>query len=131
MADWEGPEGFQLTPDKRSFHPIGTEPHNYVGFDVPGLVPLFGEPVDQLVFATRTYHAAFPNRIDRVRPLLRRRLPPQGITRSTRPGRFPKRRRRSRKRFLSVFQHYVEEYTGIQNDWRPDDAGPQADAMMG
>ena len=79
VEDWEGPEGFQLTPDQRSFHRIGTEPSSHVGFDVPGLVPLFTEPGDEIVFASRTYHSAFPNRIDRVPPLLWHRPAPARI----------------------------------------------------
>ena len=67
IEGWQGPEGFQLTPDQRSFHRPGSEPHRHVGFDVPGVVPIFADPCDQIVFASRTYHAAFPNRIDRVR----------------------------------------------------------------
>ena len=128
--DWEGPEGFQLTPDKRSFHPEGTEPHGYVGFDVPGMVPLFGEPVDQLVFATRTYHAAFPNRIDRVRLSCGVGFRPKA-NKIDAPWPLPETAKAFKKAFPQRFQHYVEEYTGIQNDWQPDDAEPQADAMMG
>jgi ectoine hydroxylase-related dioxygenase (phytanoyl-CoA dioxygenase family) len=65
--DWPGPEGFELTPDKTSFYPKGGEPKGYVGFDIPGLVPLFTEPGDEIIFADRTYHSAFPNQSDQVR----------------------------------------------------------------
>lgn len=67
VADWSGPEGFTLTDDCSSFYPTGGEPKGYVGFDVPGIVPLFTDPGDMIVFAHRTYHAAFPNQTDRVR----------------------------------------------------------------
>jgi len=67
VPDWTGPEGFMLTPDRRSFYPQGSEPESYVGFDVPGLVPLFTDPGDEIIFAPRTYHAAFPNQINQVR----------------------------------------------------------------
>ena len=67
VPDWEGPEGFELTPDQSSFYPKGDKPEGYVGFDVPGIVPLFTEPGDMIVFAHRTYHAAFPNQTDQVR----------------------------------------------------------------
>jgi ectoine hydroxylase-related dioxygenase (phytanoyl-CoA dioxygenase family) len=65
--DWPGPAGFVLTPDQASFYPKGGEPKGYVGFEVPGLVPLFTEPGDEIIFAARTYHAAFPNQTDQVR----------------------------------------------------------------
>lgn len=65
--DWPGPEGFVLTPDQASFYPKGGEPKGYVGFDVPGIVPLFTEPGDEIIFAARTYHAAFANQTNRVR----------------------------------------------------------------
>ena len=49
--DWEGPEGFSLTSDRRSFYPEGEEESNYDGFDIPGLIPLFTDPGDMIVFA--------------------------------------------------------------------------------
>lgn len=67
VAGWSGPAGFELTPDSVSFYPKGGEAKGYVGFEVPGLVPLFTEPGDMIVFAHRTYHAAFSNQTDQVR----------------------------------------------------------------
>jgi hypothetical protein len=65
--EWAGPEGFEFTPDRVSFYPRGSEPKGYTGFDIPGLVPLFTDPNDMIIFAARTYHGAFPNQIDQVR----------------------------------------------------------------
>ncbi len=67
VENWEGPEGFNLTADRRSFYKEGEEEKAYVGFDIPGLVPLFTDPGDMIVFAHRTYHGAFPNQIDEIR----------------------------------------------------------------
>ncbi len=67
VENWEGPEGFNLTADKRSFYKEGEEEKGYVGFDIPGLVPLFTNPGDMIVFAHRTYHGAFPNQADEIR----------------------------------------------------------------
>ena len=67
VEDWEGPEGFNMTTDRRSFYKDGEEEKAYVGFDIPGLVPLFTNPGDMIVFAHRTYHGAFPNQIDEIR----------------------------------------------------------------
>ncbi len=67
VENWEGPEGFTMTSDRKSFYPDGEEERRYNGFDIPGLVPLFTNPGDMIIFAHRTYHGAFPNRIDDVR----------------------------------------------------------------
>ncbi|MCX6043631.1 MAG: phytanoyl-CoA dioxygenase family protein, partial [Chloroflexi bacterium] len=67
VPDWAGPEGFPLLPDRHSFYPEGGEQKGYNGFDIPGLVPLFTDPGDEIVFAARTYHSAFSNQTDQVR----------------------------------------------------------------
>ena len=67
VENWKGPEGFKMTTDRRSFYKEGEEEKAYVGFDIPGLVPLFTNPGDMIVFAHRTYHGAFPNQIDEIR----------------------------------------------------------------
>ena len=67
VEDWEGPDGFNMTTDRRSFYPSDQEESRYDGFDIPGLVPLFTNPGDMIVFAHRTYHGAFPNTLDEVR----------------------------------------------------------------
>jgi hypothetical protein len=64
---WEGPDGFRMTPNRKSFYPEGEEEKPYNGFDVPGLVPMFTNPGDMIVFAHRTYHWAFGNKMDEVR----------------------------------------------------------------
>ena len=51
----------------RSFYKVGGEEKAYTDFDVPGVVPLFTNPGDMIVFAHRTYHGAFPNQIDDIR----------------------------------------------------------------
>ena len=63
VENWEGPKGFKLTADKRSFYPADMEEHRYAGFDIPGLVPFFTDPGDMIVFAHRTYHGAFSNQL--------------------------------------------------------------------
>lgn len=67
VEGWEGPEGFRMTADRRSFYPEDAEERAYNGFDIPGLVPLFTNGGDMIVFAHRTYHGAFPNRIEETR----------------------------------------------------------------
>ena len=67
VENWQGPEGFSMAAGRRSFYPQGEEPAPYSGFDIPGIVPLFTNPGDMIIFAHRTYHGAFPNKSDEVR----------------------------------------------------------------
>jgi len=67
LEDWDGPQGFYLTADRRSFYKAGEKEKAYAGFDIPGLVVLFTNPGDMIVFAHRTYHGAFPNQTDEIR----------------------------------------------------------------
>ena len=57
VAGWTGPEGFELTPDRSSFHRLG-EPEDsaHTGMDVPGCVAVEAEPGDLICFASLTYH---------------------------------------------------------------------------
>ena len=65
---WTGPEGFRLTADQYSFvREDAGDDERYEGFDMPGLVPLFTEPGDCILFADRTFHGAFPNGEERTR----------------------------------------------------------------
>jgi hypothetical protein len=66
--DWPGPEGFRLTADRYSFvRADGADAERYDDFDIPGLVPLFTDPGDCILFADRTFHGAFPNGEERTR----------------------------------------------------------------
>lgn len=117
VPDWPGPEGFELTPDKSSFYPKGGEPKGYTGFDIPGLVPLFTEPGDEIIFAHRTYHSAFPNRTDEVRLSC-------GIGLRPRSERIdaPWPRSTLAQQFVDALpahlQPMVENYVGIDPQWR-------------
>lgn len=60
--DWEGPEGFAFTKNRKSFYPVGTEPKAYTLMDVPGAMAVVTEPRDLVLFAERTYHGVNPHR---------------------------------------------------------------------
>ena len=60
VEDWEGPEGFNMTSDRRSFYKAGEEEKAYVGFDIPGLVPLFTNPGDMIVFCASDVSRCIP-----------------------------------------------------------------------
>lgn len=58
LPDWPGPEGFELTPDRSTFHPIGDAPDaGYDQMDVPGCIGVVADPGDLICFAALTYHA--------------------------------------------------------------------------
>ncbi len=120
LTDWTPPEGFQFTPDRRSFHKKGTEPNRYVGFDVPGLVPIFTDPCDQIVFASRTYHAAFPNRTDRVRLSCAIIYRPRDYGIDA-PWPLSADAQAFLKAFPRRLQPYVDGYVGIDDDWSGDE----------
>ena len=115
--DWAGPEGFAFTEYRRSFYPRGEEPKAYDRFDVPGMVPLFTEPGDLIVFDTRTYHGAFPHGGTEAR------LSCGFIFRPTAPPfRAPWPLTESARRFCAALpgrlHPFVEGYTGLDQDWK-------------
>jgi hypothetical protein len=60
VKDWAGPEGFELTEYKKSFCRKGdATKERYANFDVPGMIPLYTDPGDLIIFAARTYHGVF------------------------------------------------------------------------
>ena len=121
LEGWTAPEGFQLTPDRRSFHSQGSEPHRHVGFDVPGVVPIFTDPGDQIVFASRTYHAAFSNRIDRVRLSCAIIFRAREYTINA-PWPLTEDAQAFMEALPQRWQPLVKNYVGIDNDWSGNDA---------
>lgn len=123
VADWPGPEGFTLTADCTSFYPKGGEAKGYIGFDVPGSVPLFTDPGDMIVFAHRTYHAAFPNQTDRVRLSCGLNFRPRQVQVDA-PWPLAEAGRAFVKAQPAHVQPLVANYVGIDPSWR-------AEAMAG
>ena len=117
VEGWQGPEGFKLTADRRSFYPADQPEHRYAGFDIPGLVPLFTDPGDMIVFAHRTYHGAFPNRTDQVRLScaigFRDRAHHIDV-----PWEIPPAGQQFLRQLPEHLRHYTEGYTSIDIGWR-------------
>ena len=117
VENWEGPEGFNMTADRRSFYKAGEAEKAYTDFDVPGVVPLFTNPGDMIVFAHRTYHAAFPNQIDDIRLScaigFRNRAHPIDI-----PWEIPDEGRRFLADLPAHLHQYTHGYTSIDVQWR-------------
>lgn len=117
VEGWEGPEGFNLTADQRSFYPEGEEEHKYTGFDVPGLVPMYTDPGDMIVFAHRTYHWAFGNREDEVRLSCA-----VGFRESSHrievPWEIPEAGQKFMRDLPDHLKHYLDGYTSINMGWK-------------
>ena len=117
VENWQGPEGFEMMLNRSSFYPRGEEPVAYDGFDIPGLVPLFTNPGDMIIFAHRTYHGAFPNKLDEPRLSC-------GIGFRDRNHRIdiPWEIPESGQKFLADLpehlQCYVDGYTSIDVEWK-------------
>jgi len=114
---WRGPKGFELTADRRSFYKSGEVQSAYADFDVPGLIPLFTNPGDMIVFAHRTYHAAFPNRTDQIRLScavgFRNRHHQIGI-----PWEMPAEGQKFLNNLPADLHQYTHGYTSIDNSWQ-------------
>lgn len=54
--EWEGPEEFEFTSNRKSFYRKGTEPKDCVEMDFKEVFNLYSDPGDMIVFAERTYH---------------------------------------------------------------------------
>ncbi len=115
--DWAGPEGFAFTEYRRSFHPLGEEPKVHDRFEVPGMVPLFTEPGDLIVFDTRTYHGAFPHGGSEARLscgfIFRPTAPPFPA-----PWALTESARRFCAALPSRLHPFVREYTGLDPAWK-------------
>ncbi|MBA2481413.1 MAG: phytanoyl-CoA dioxygenase family protein [Planctomycetes bacterium] len=115
-ADWPGPQGFEFTPDRQTFHRIGATGW-HLEMDVPGMVPLHTEPGDLAIFAARTYHAAFPHRGDRPRLSLGIGLRPRS-ERFDIPWPLPESSRRFIAALPERLQRFADGYPGIVPDWK-------------
>jgi ectoine hydroxylase-related dioxygenase (phytanoyl-CoA dioxygenase family) len=117
VPEWRGPEGFEMTPDRVSFYRRGADVKAHVGMDVPGLVPLITEPGDMIVFAHRTYHAAYPNQTDRVRLSCGLNFRPR-TERIDAPWPLPESAQAFVNSLPPRLQPLVENYTGVDFSWR-------------
>jgi len=122
VEGWEGPEGFRMTSNRSSFYPEGGEEKPYNSHDVPGLVPMFTDPGDMIVFAHRTYHWAFGNTLDDVRLScaigFRDRNHKIDI-----PWEIPEAGQRFLEKLPDHLHRYVDGYTSIDVGWRPQATG--------
>ncbi len=117
LEDWPGPEGFELTADRRSFYPAGEEERYYSGFAIPGLVPLFTNGGDMIVFAHRTYHGAFPNRLRETRLSCAIGFRDRNH-RIDIPWKIPAAGRWFLENLPAHLQRYTDGYTSIDLEWR-------------
>ncbi|MFT5366249.1 MAG: hypothetical protein ACI8V2_001196 [Candidatus Latescibacterota bacterium] len=117
VEGWEGPEGFNLTSNRKSFYPKGEEERPYNGFDIPGLVPFFTNPGDMILFAHRTYHGAFPNAEEQIRLSCAIGFRDRNHKIDV-PWEIPEVGQQFLKDLPERFQKYTDGYTSINMDWK-------------
>ena len=116
--DWPGPEGFEMKPDRNSFHPIGDAPDaGYSGMDVPGCVGVVADPGDLICFAALTYHANMATRERRYSCGFGFR--PKSI-RIDAPWKLPATAQTMIGELPNHLKHYTDGYTGYDGNWRAD-----------
>ena len=117
VEDWQGPRGFEMTADRRSFYPADDQENRYAGFEIPGLVPLFTNPGDMIVFAHRTYHGAFSNTLDEVRLScalgFRDRRHEIAV-----PWEIPQAGKRFLEQIPDHLRRFTQGYTSIDTTWK-------------
>ena len=118
VEGWDGPEGVHMTSDRRSFYPQDEKENaRYSGFDIPGLVALFTNPGDMIVFAHRTYHGAFSNQQDEVRLSCAIGFRDRDH-RIDIPWEIPESGRKFLDDLPEHLQRYVDGYTSIDVEWK-------------
>ena len=126
--DWTAPEGFEFNDDRSTFYKIDTPPKAYNGWDVPGIVPLFTDPGDMILFAARTYHFAFPNQTQ----VIRHSVGGPGLRARSLPVYHPWPMPESTKKFIESLpphlKKYADGYNGYDATWKfkPDHAAEPA-----
>jgi hypothetical protein len=113
---WPGPEGFELLPDRKSFYKKGSQPGYYADYDVPGLLPLYTDPGDLIIFAARTYHGVFTHNGTEPRLSCAVGFRPKSAKLKA-PWPLPE----SAKKFVdgapARWKPLLEEYTGLARTW--------------
>ena len=113
--DWEGPEGFELTPDRGSFHPIGeADDAVYKSIDVPGCIAVIADPGDLICFADRTYHTNMATHERRYSCGIGFR--PKSIKIDAWP--LPSSSQEMISQLPEHLKGYTEGYTGYDGKWR-------------
>ena len=117
--DWTGPKGFELTPDRSSFHPRGEDVDaGYNGMDVPGCIPVLADPGDLICFAALTYHTNMATHERRYSCGIGFR--PRSIQIDA-PWPLPRSARDMIANLPDHLKHYAEGYTSYDGDWRAEE----------
>jgi hypothetical protein len=120
--DWPCPEGFEFTEDRSTFYKKGEPPRHYAFWDVPGIVPLFTDPGDMILFASRTYHYAFPH--NGLEP--RHSCGGPGLVAKSKPVYAPWPISERTQKFIDSlpekYKTYADGYRGFNDSWKFDPA---------
>lgn len=114
--DWTGPEGFELTPDRSGFRPIGAaDDAKWNRMEVPGCIGVVADPGDLICFAALTYHANMATRERRYSCGMSFRPKKMKINA---PWPLPATARALTERLPDHLKTYTDGYTGYDGTWR-------------
>ena len=115
---WPGPEGYALSPDLKTFSPMTDAAKARDAMDVPNMVPVVADPGDMILFAARTYHAAFPNRSAKPRLSCGIGFRPRANALEV-PWVATESARKLVECVPARYKAYVEDYKGVDCNWKP------------
>jgi len=117
--DWAGPEGFELTPDRHTFHPQGEpETSGYQQMDVPGCIGIVSDPGDLICFAALTYHVNMATNVRRYSCSFAMR--PKSIKIDA-PWPLPESAKEMTAKLPDHLKTYAEGYTSLDSGWKADE----------
>jgi len=116
LPDWQGPEGFELTPNRTSFRRQGDPSQNgYQKMDVPGCVPVISDPGDLICFAALTYHANMATNERRYSCGISFR--PKTVKIDA-PWELPESAKKMISELPDHFKGYTDGYTSYDGNWK-------------
>ncbi|MCH2665536.1 phytanoyl-CoA dioxygenase family protein [bacterium] len=117
LPTWPGPEGFELTPDRSTFHRIGeAEDAGCNDMDVPGCVAVEADPGDLICFAALTYHTNMETHERRYSCGIGFR--PKSI-RIAAPWPLPQSALDMIEGLPAHLRKYADGYTSFDREWKP------------
>ena len=116
--NWNGPEGFEFTPNRRRFHPIGDAMDSeYNKMDVRGYIAVVAEPGDLICFAALTWHTNMATNERRYSCGIG--LRPKSIKIDA-PWPLPVTAQRMIDELPEHLKPYADGYTGYDGQWKAD-----------
>lgn len=118
LPGWNGPEGFEMKPDRSGFHPIDGPDAEFDGMAVSGCIPIIADPGDLICFAAHTWHTNMATHERRYSCGIGFR--PRSIKIDA-PWPLPQSARDMIADLPDHLNHFADGYTSYDGDWRADD----------